>query len=466
MKIIPLSVIADTLLARAARPFRCNLSSNQNLKEGKGRQARALASLFLSAPLLCAVVSVYGESTSADAEISELKARIERLEEEKQKAEAGSAAELPEWLKSIEIHGFLSTAYTWNFNDPASDTNQLRVFDFRHNSFRVDDFQFSLLRRAKDPGSVGFRFDLDVGSNIPDVIQSSGLFDDPEGEDIDVRQAFVSYNAPIGNGLTIDAGKYITHIGLEVIEGWENFNDNYSRSFNFGLAIPFTHTGVRVSYPVTEQLSLMATVANGWDQVDDVNDAKAFGGQIGYFPMEGVSLYFNYLGSPEQDDDVPGNDEDNWRHLFGLVWVTKPLAALPDLTFSGGFDYVIEEDACLGLVDTDGDGVEDNCQVSLGAIRGDAEWYAVEAILRYDFTPWFYVALRGEWFRDDDGVRTGTAQDLYAVTFTPTFKVTDNVVVRPEVRADFSEENVFEDDDGAFTEDTQVTGAVNAIFYF
>ncbi|HEX2201292.1 MAG TPA: outer membrane beta-barrel protein, partial [Gammaproteobacteria bacterium] len=89
-----------------------------------------------------------------------------------------------------------------------------------------------------------------------------------------------------------------------------------------------------------------------------------------------------------------------------------------------------------------------------------------EDILRYDFTPWFYVALRGEWFRDDDGVRTGTAQDLYAVTFTPTFKVTDNVVIRPEVRADFSEENVFEDDDGAFNEDTQVTGAVNAIFYF
>src|SRR5918992_2958008 len=464
MKIIPLPVIADTLLARAARPFRCNLSSNQNLKEGKDRQAQPLASLFLSAPLLCAVVSAYGESTSTDAEISELKARIASLEEEK--AEAGSAAELPEWLKSIEIHGFLSTAYTWNFNDPASDTNQLRVFDFRHNSFRVDDFQFSLLRRAKDPGSVGFRFDLDVGSNIPDVIQSSGLFDDPEGEDIDVRQAFVSYNAPIGNGLTIDAGKYITHIGLEVIEGWENFNDNYSRSFNFGLAIPFTHTGVRVSYPVTEQLSLMAMVANGWDQVDDVNDAKAFGGQIGYFPMEGVSLYFNYIGSPEQNDDVPGNDEDNWRHLFELVWVTKPLAALPDLTFSGGFNYAMEEDVCLGLIDTDGDGVEDNCQVSLGAVRGDAEWYAVEAILRYDFTPWFYVALRGEWFRDDDGVRTDTAQDLYAVTFTPTFKVTDNVVIRPEVRADFSEENVFEDDDGVLNEDTQVTGAVNAIFYF
>lgn len=448
MKIIPLPVIVDTLLARAARPFRCNLSSNQNLKGGKDRQARPLASLFLSAPLLCAVVSAYGESTSADAEISELKARIERLEEEK--AEAGSAAELPEWLKSIEIHGFLSTAYTWNFNDPASDTNQLRVFDFRHNSFRIDDFQFSLLRRAKDPGSVGFRFDLDVGSNIPDVIQSSGLFDDPEGEDIDVRQAFVSYNAPIGNGLTIDAGKYITHIGLEVIEGWENFNDNYSRSFNFGFVIPFTHTGVRVSYPVTEQLSLMAMVANGWDQVDDVNDAKAFGGQIGYFPMEGVSLYFNYIGSPEQDDDVPGNDEDNWRHLFGLVWVTKPLAALPDLTFSGGFDYVMEED------------------VLLNGNRDDVEWYAVEAILRYDFTPWFYVALRGEWFRDDDGVRTPTGidQNLYAVTFTPTFKVTDNVVIRPEIRADFSDEDVFEDDNGDFNKDTQVTGAVNAIFYF
>jgi hypothetical protein len=397
-------MIADTLLARAARPFRC--SSNQNLKNGK------LAGLFLSAPFfLCAVVPAYGESASTDAEISELKARIARLEEEK--AKAGSAAGLPEWLKSIEIHSFLSVGYVWNFNEPDSNINTQRLFDFRHNAFRADDFEFSVLRLAKDPGDIGFRFDLDVGSNIPRNIHSVGLFEndiDPvtgkvDFEDIDLRQAFVSYNVPLGNGLTIDFGKYITHFGLEVIEGWPGFNDNYSRSYDFSFAIPFTHTGIRVSYPLSKQLSMMAMVANGWDQVDDVNDMKAFGGQIGFFPMEGVSLYFNYIGSPEQ----PKNN-NNWRHLFGLVWVVKPLpTVLPGLTFSG--------------------------------------------------------TLRGDWMDDDDGTRLGVAQSVWAVTLTPTFKIKEHLVIRPEVRYDNSNKAVFEKEGGGFS-DHQTTIGVNAIYYF
>ena len=452
MKIIRLPVIADTLLARAARPFRCNLSSNQNFKGGKDRQVRPLASLFLSAPLLCAVVSAYGESTPADAEISELKARIERLEEEKQKAEAGSAAEFPEWLKSIEIHSFLSVGYVWNFNEPDSNINTQRLFDFRHNAFRADDFEFSVLRPAKDPGDIGFRFDLDVGSNIPRNIHSVGLFEndiDPvtgkvDFEDIDLRQAFVSYNVPLGNGLTIDFGKYITHFGLEVIEGWPGFNDNYSRSYDFSFAIPFTHTGIRISYPISKQLSVMAMVANGWDQVDDVNDMKAFGGQIGFFPMEGVSLYFNYIGSPEQPDN-----DNNWRHLFGLVWVVKPLpTVLPDLTFSGSYDYGMEEDHPLRDVGED-----------------KAEWQAVEGVLRYDFTPGFYLALRGDWMDDDDGTRLGVAQSVWAVTLTPTFKIKEHLVIRPEVRYDNSNKAVFEKEGGGFS-DHQTTIGVNAIYYF
>ncbi len=171
-----------------------------------------------------------------------------------------SSSELPEWLDSIQIHSFLSLGYVYNFNDPASNMNSQRFFDFKHNQFRVDDFQFSVLREAAEPGDAGFRFDLDVGSNITRTIHSAGLL---EGEDVDVRQAFVSYIAPLGNGLTIDFGKFITAFGLEVIEGWEGFNDNYSHSYDFSFAIPFTHTGLRLSYPVNDKLSLMFMAVNG-----------------------------------------------------------------------------------------------------------------------------------------------------------------------------------------------------------
>lgn len=351
------------------------------------------------------------------------------------------ASELPEWIKAIEVHSFLSLGYVYNFNDPDSDTNSQRFFDFKHNEFRVDTFQFSVLNPLTEPGDAGFRFDLDVGSNIPRSIHSAGLL---EGEDVDVRQAFVSYNAPLGNGLTIDFGKFITAFGLEVIEGWPGFNDNYSHSYDFSFAIPFTHTGLRLTYPVNDKWSLMFMVVNGWDKVDDNNDAKGFHGQVGFFPTDDISLWFNYMGSPEQDDN-----EDDWRHLFNVVWVVKPFSAtLPDLTFSGSYDH----------------GTEDN--VGIGG--RNADWHSVQGVLRYDFTPKFYLAVRAEIMDDEDGARIspGVAQTVWAFTVTPTFLLTENLVVRPEFRYDQSNEDVFEDDDGLFTEDTQTTIGINAIYYF
>jgi len=356
--------------------------------------------------------------------------------------DAGSS--LPAWLNEIEVHSFLSLGLVHNFNDPNSDVNSQRFFDYKTDQFRVDDFQFSVLKAASEVGDAGFRVDLDLGSNIPDVIQSAGLFDDPDGEDIDLRQAYLTYIAPFGNGLTIDLGKYITAFGLEVIEGWPGFNDNYSHSYDFSFAIPFTHTGLRLTYPVNDQISLMFMVANGWDKVDDNNDAKGFHGQIAFTPSENLSLFFNYMGSPEQD-----NNDDDWRHLYNVVWISKPFpTSLPALTFSGSYDHGTEANVGIG--------------------GRNATWHAIEGVLRYDFTDNFYVAVRGEWMEDLDGARisAGIEQTVWAFTITPTFLVTDHLVVRPEFRYDESSANVFEDENGLFTNDAQATIGINAIYYF
>lgn len=352
-------------------------------------------------------------------------------------AQDSKAESHPDWIDEIEIHGFVSTAWLWNFNNPDSGENQLRVFDFRDNAFRIDDVQLTLMKPVEKSGDVGFRFDLDVGSNVPRVAQASGLFDD---EDIDLRQAFVSYVAPLGSGLTVDAGKFVTHMGLEVIEGQEDYNSNYSRAFEFGFAIPFTHTGVRASYTLSDKVSLMAMVANGWDTVDDNNDGKAFGGQLAWRPTEHVGILFNYIGSPEQD----GLD-GNWRHVFDIVFSIVPFPdALPGLGLSGALDHGTESRAA-----PDG---------------GRARWNAIEGVLRYDFSDRFYLALRGEWFKDNDGTRTGEEQSLKEVTLTPTFLIGEHLAIRPELRIDWSNRDVFEKRDRLAG--SQTTAGINVVYGF
>ena len=47
----------------------------------------------------------------------------------------------------------------------------------------------------------------------------------------------------------------LTEEGFEVVEGPDGYNDNASRSFLFGFALPITHTGLRVTYPFSDAFS-------------------------------------------------------------------------------------------------------------------------------------------------------------------------------------------------------------------
>ena len=57
-----------------------------------------------------------------------------------------------------------------------------------------------------------------------------------------MQQAYVSL---LTGKLQLDAGKFVTPLGAEVIESQDDWN--YSRSILFGYAIPFYHAGMRAT---------------------------------------------------------------------------------------------------------------------------------------------------------------------------------------------------------------------------
>jgi hypothetical protein len=85
---------------------------------------------------------------------------------------------------------------------------------------------------------------------------------------------------------------------------------------------------------------------------------------------------------------------------------------------------------------------------------------------RFGLSDSFALILRGELFNDRDGARTGVAQKLKEVTLTPELKVGSHVVIRGDVRVDFSDKEVFEDRDGALTKKRQPTVLLNVITLF
>lgn len=346
-------------------------------------------------------------------------------------------AEDAKWYEGVTVNGFLSAAYSYNFNTPASGQNQFRVFDFDDNSFKVDVAEVVFQKPVAQAGDVGFRFDLEAGASIPRISAASGLFRnaDGSGEDFDLQQAYISYIIPAGKGLRFDFGKFVTHTGMEVIEGYDGFNDNYSRSILFGYAIPFTHTGLKGTYAFSDKVTAMFMLANGWDNVKDNNRGKTFGGQLLLVPVSNLSLYFNYCGGPEH------NSSSDMRNLFDFVGVYK---------FHGNMSVGLNYDYA-----NDKNGVGPN---------EDATWSGVAGYFRVDPSEKWYVAVRAEHFNDDDAVRTGVSQHLSEFTFTPGLKLSPNCIFRGDLRFDHSDQDVFDDDGQA--SDNQTTIAFNALFYF
>ena len=95
--------------------------------------------------------------------------------------------------------------------------------------------------RSRSRATPAFRVDRHVRQLDPARDRLGGLVPrrhPAQAEDIDVQQAFASWIAPVGSGLRLDFGKFVTHFGYEVIQGYDGWNDNATRSQLFGFAIP------------------------------------------------------------------------------------------------------------------------------------------------------------------------------------------------------------------------------------
>ena len=85
------------------------------------------------------------------------------------------------------------------------------------------------------------------------------------GQWIDPTQYYLTYTAPLGSGVSFEAGRFVTLLGAEIIPVYNNQNYNESRGLLFTLGEPLTHTGIRASYTFNDYVSATAGLNNGWD---------------------------------------------------------------------------------------------------------------------------------------------------------------------------------------------------------
>jgi len=353
-------------------------------------------------------------------------------EETKPASGADEIKKIMEGIKNyLGLSLYLQGGYTFNFKNPDSRTNEQRILDRKANSFLIDLAQIHFAKEAP-AGGVGYKLKVSIGETAKSI-HSAGLGE--ANDEVDLTEAYVDYIMPIGGGLKLRFGKFATYHGAELIEAKENFN--YSRSFLFNFAIPFTHTGFMAGYTFSDAFSANLYIVNGWDVTNDNNKAKTIGTNFVMTPIGPLSMNIGFMFGPEQEDN-----SSHERFLFDWVGTFK---GVKDLTLVLNTDY----------------GREEKDPLNTGK---NSKWYGIAGYMKYEFNDSFSTSFRAEYFVDKNGVRTGIPQVLKEITITPEFKITKNLLVRPEYRHDWSNKKSFDSHHNTFDKKSQDTISIGVMY--
>jgi|RhiMetStandDraft_4_1073278.scaffolds.fasta_scaffold05566_6 putative OmpL-like beta-barrel porin-2 len=385
--------------------------------------------LFAATCLVATGVPAFGQTTQTPppAETKPGEAKPDDKKEE----------EKPKTLwEEHTLFAYIENSIVWNTgNASRGNHNELRFYDFE-GGYTFNMAEFSIKKDPSDRYPFGYGLVLTAGipgtSNDSQKNHALGIFrgDDDQFSfrntpNFDLQEAYASYKIPIGEGLTLKAGKWVTLIGYEVIESPNNLN--FSRSYLFAFSIPLTHVGALLSYPVTSWFTITAGTVVGWDVARDNNGTMSYTGQFAFTPVKDLIFNFNWITGAEQ-----AHTNSNPRTVLDYVLT---YTGISKLTLGLNVDYGWETDeAYLKASGTRGD--------------IDASWWGWAAYAAYDWTEAFRTALRVEYMKDAQGVRTqlspaGKKLDLWEVTATAQYKIWKGLVGRVEYRHDSANEKVF-----------------------
>ncbi len=375
------------------------------------------------------------------------------------------------------LDGFVDFGGTVNPDNPSSRFNGPMTFNDR-DDFMMNQLYLSLGRQVDRRGcgfDWGARVDFLYGTDYI-FTQSIGLETKDNGDNawnglttglgnpdlygLAMPQAYVDLAY---NRLNFRLGHFYTIMGYESVPANRNFF--YSHAYTRQYGEPFTHTGGLLTWS-GDRLTTHAGLVNGWDKTDAVTDKATFLGGVTYRPEDDrYSLSLSVIAG-EENGALPSATPPatSPRHAYSLVL---------DYHLTSRLDYVFQHDY--------------GRQHDASAPNVDAEWYGINQYLFYTLNDCWKVGARFEWFRDDDGTRLSAAPvrvggpgglgimlpggpadlagNYYSVTLGANWTPRTSIVLRPEVRWDWSDGTAAAPYDN-FTKDSQFTAALDAIVTF
>jgi hypothetical protein len=196
----------------------------------------------------------------------------------------------------------LDAHYIMDFNHPRDDTIGGSTEIFRSDEFQVEQVSFGgnfhwqnvnarILTMYGMFAVTTPRNDASVGRGQWDL----------RGAYKYVSEANAGYHFDVNHGLNVDAGIFVSYIGLFSYYNFDNWA--YQPSY-VSSNTPWFFNGLRIQWFPTDKLKIEPWIINGWQSYARMGSKPGLGGQILYRPLPWLSLVFNNYGMGE---DTLGN---------------------------------------------------------------------------------------------------------------------------------------------------------------
>jgi hypothetical protein len=343
-------------------------------------------------------------------------AEQEKLIQSSGLAPVDSGNKLTTWINSLEFDGWVSATYWYNFNDVDNDAlvggnkgvfGQSNPFNPDANQFSFDQLWFSFGKPVTEDSRAGFWADIVYGK-VAGLLPFGNAAEG--GNSLYLGNAYVQYLTPFGP--TVKMGKFATLLGAEVAQAPLNWN--ISRGLVYNVLEPIDHTGILLTGPVGE-----SGFDYGFGVVNDVfksqstvSNGKAYLARVGY-TGEGWSLGMNTIYGAMSSSIGPPGDEEARGGIVNLLFKHDPTESF---SWYVNYDYSWR------------DGDYDEFSGATG--------HGISVAGRYAITERLGAALRAEYVTTDEGFLLEREVNLWGLTGTIDYALTEQLTVKAELRWD------------------------------
>ena len=223
-------------------------------------------------------------------------------------------------------------SYTYDFNKPVDNSMGGSSEIFRSNEIQLEqlgvggDFHFDNVR-ARLMTQFGM---YSTATPRNDASPAKGQWDLSDAYRY-VSEAYGGYHINALNGINVDAGIFMSYIGLFSFYNFDNWA--YQPSY-VSSNTPWFFNGLRVQIFPNPHLKIEPWFINGWQSYGSANSRKGVGGQIKWTPRPWVNVVSNNYGLGHDDLYIPNRGRVHTDDSIEVKYFDRPGRTLDKMAFT------------------------------------------------------------------------------------------------------------------------------------